>query len=191
MLTPTRKPKKCRNKSCGATFVPARPLQKACGLECAQALAEEVRAKKKREEARRERAHDRARLEQLKPISRLLAETQRVFNSWIRERDKNLPCISCGRYHQGSWDAGHYMTTGARSELRFDEANVHRQCVPCNQHLSGNLIAYRIGLIARIGEAEVRRLEGATAPHKWTRDEIAEIKKKYSAKRRELMKESK
>jgi hypothetical protein len=139
------------------------------------------------ERTRLERASDRERAEKLKPIRKLLSEAQAHFNAYIRERDKRLPCVSCGRFHKGAHDAGHYVSAAANPHLRFDEANVHKQCVPCNDHLSGSLIAYRRNLIERIGEAEVRRLETTpSTPRKWTRDELARIKTDYSAKRRAL-----
>lgn len=69
------------------------------------------------------------------------------------------PCISCGRYHQGKYDAGHYRSVGACPELRFCEINCFRQCVPCNQHKSGNIIEYRINLVKRIGADKVAWLE--------------------------------
>jgi hypothetical protein len=171
--------KSCR--VCGKDFEQVRPLQFAFSSKCALRYVQTQKAAG--------RKADRARYEALKPLRQLLKEAQAVFNAYIRERDRDRPCISCGRMHQGAWDAGHYLSTGARSELRFDEANVHRQCVPCNQHLSGNAIAYRRGLIERIGLAEVERLEGPAPVRKWTRDDLAEIKRTYSAKRRALANE--
>jgi hypothetical protein len=66
--------------------------------------------------------------------------------------------------------------------LRFDEDNCHRQCVPCNQHKSGNAIEYRIGLVARIGVGRVERLEGPHAAAKHSIEELKAIKLKYRAR---------
>jgi hypothetical protein len=138
--------------------------------------------------AKHERIADRAKAQELKPLRQLLGEAQGAFNAFIRERDSSLPCISCGRFHEGQWHAGHYLSTSARPALRFDESNVHRQCQPCNAHLSGNLAAYRLALVHRIGAGELSRLENTTAPRKWTREELTAIKTIYSAKRRALLK---
>lgn len=166
---------------CREPFTPERVTQVVCCEGCALRHAA-------RERAKVERIADRARLDELKPLRKILSEAQAVFNAWIRERDKAQPCISCGRFHTGAHDAGHYLSGNARPDLRFDEANVHRQCVPCNHNLSGNLVAYRQGLIVRIGAAEVLRLEAPGPAKKWTRDELAAIKTEYSAKRRALSK---
>ncbi|TEW24926.1 recombination protein NinG, partial [Histophilus somni] len=106
-----------------------------------------------------ERAKIKAVKERLKSRSERLKELQGVFNRFIRLRDKNLPCISCGRYHQGQWHAGHYRSVGACPELRFNEDNVHKQCSVCNNHKSGNVIEYRINLVAKIGVERVEFLE--------------------------------
>ena len=79
-------------------------------------------------------------------------EAQKAFNRYIRKRDANEPCISCQRHHKGQYHAGHYKTVGARSDLRFDEDNCHKQCAPCNNHLSGNIGEYTGNLINKIGQ---------------------------------------
>lgn len=148
---------------------------KACGPECAVELAQREKTAKQRKESREKR-------EKLKTRSDHLREAQTVFNAFIRERDKDMPCISCGRFHQGSYDAGHYRSVGACPELRFNEDNVHRQCVPCNQHKSGNVVEFRIGLVARIGELRVAELERKHEPRKYTIDEAKAIKDEYRIK---------
>lgn len=165
---------------CPRLFRQVNSLHRACSPGCAFKL---VRADK-REAAvalRADRKATRARLEAIKPRSKWLAEAQAAFNAWVRRRDQYLPCISCQRFHQGAWDAGHYLTVGARPELRFDEDNVHRQCVPCNRHLHGNLIRYRVGLIERRGLAVVERLEGPHPTSKLTVDDLREIRDRYRA----------
>ena len=96
------------------------------------------------------RKEDRAKREKLKSRAQWLKEAQQAFNAWIRLRDADKPCISCGRHHEGQWYAGHYLSTGARPELRFEPLNVHKQCSACNTHLSGNLVLYRAELVRRI-----------------------------------------
>ncbi len=131
---------------------------------------------------RADRVATKAKLEAIKPRSKWLAEAQSAFNAWIRLRDQHLPCISCGRFHRGQWHAGHYLTVGARPELRFDEDNCHRQCQPCNTHLHGNLVLYRAELIVRRGIAVVERLEGPHPAAKWSVDDLRGIRDRYKAK---------
>lgn len=166
-------------KHCKTRFTPIKPLQIVCTWECGREYIQ-TQAKKA------ERKADRAKRERLKTRSDWAREAQAAVNAFVRERDRNLPCISCGRFHTGSWDAGHYRSTGAAPGLRFDLANIHRQCVPCNQHKSGNAIEYRIGLVKRIGLAEVERLESDNTPKKWTIEELKAIRDEYRMKLKQL-----
>lgn len=175
------KPKKC--KYCKDIFTPFKPLQYVCSPQCALDYAKVSREKKQRLESRLIRKETK---EKLKTRSDWMKEAQTSFNAWIRERDKDLPCISCQRYHDGQYHAGHYRTTKAAPELRFEEMNVHKQCSVCNNHLSGNILEYRINLIKRIGQANVNWLEGSHKPKKYTIDELKAIKEKYKNKLREI-----
>ena len=111
---------------------------------------------------------------------------QKAFNDFIRERDSSRPCISCERDHQGQYHAGHYRTTGAHPELRFNESNCHKQCSVCNNHRSGNIAEYRINLIKKIGLEAVERLEGPHEAKKYTCADLKEIELHYKAKLKEL-----
>lgn len=149
-----------------------------CGIERAQKAAE----KKKRAEIRQ--AKDR-----IKTKGEHAKDAQAAFNGFIRERDHDRPCISCGRHHQGQYHAGHYRTVGASPELRFEELNAHKQCAPCNNHKSGNIVEYRINLVQRIGQANVDWLEGPHEPKRYTVEDLKEIGAKYRRKARELKRE--
>lgn len=129
---------------------------------------------------KQERAAHKEKKEAVKSLSTLRKEAQAAFNRFIRLRDEFLPCISCGRLHKGQYHAGHYMATSVRPGLRFDEANVHKQCAPCNTHLHGNLLNYRKNLIVKIGLAEVERLEGPAEYKKFSREWLIQIKQEYS-----------
>lgn len=163
-------------KVCGHVFIQYRSTQQVCSVKCAGKL---VRLRKEFD-----RAETKRRREAIKPRSQWLREAQAAFNAWIRVRDSGLPCISCGRTDRNAWDAGHYLTTGARPELRFHEVNVWRQCVPCNQHLHGNLVLYRAELVRRIGLEAVEELEGPHPPAKWSVDELKAIRDDYRARAR-------
>ncbi len=174
------KAKKC--KQCGKLFEPIRPLQHVCGFDCAVDYGVALKIKNNALEKAKDRKETKAKLEKLKTRSDYLKEAQRVFNIYIRGRDFNEPCISCGRHHTGQYHAGHYRTTAAAPQLRFDEQNVHKQCAPCNNHKSGDIINYRINLIKKIGIEAVERLESDNSPKHYTIDEIKQIKIDYKNK---------
>ena len=173
-----RKPRKKKCKACGKIFQPERHFQKGCGIPCVIKIVNDDKEKKYRKETRK-------RLGELKTLNELLKETQTVFNAYIRERDKKDSCISCRRHHGGQYHAGHYKTIGAHPELRFDENNCHKQCSPCNNHLSGNILEYRKGLIEKIGIEQVDLLEGPHEPRKYTREDARGIKVYYKTKLKE------
>lgn len=178
------KAKTCR--VCKTKFTPYSSTTVVCSIDCA---IKHTEAKNARLEARRvviARRELKQAKEAIKPRSYWLKKAQIIFNTWIRLRDDNQPCISCGRHHNGKYDAGHYRSVGSAPHLRFNEDNNHRQCLPCNQHLSGNLINYRRGLIAKIGIEKVEQLEADQTPKHYTIDDIKQIIQMYKAKVKEL-----
>lgn len=178
------RPKKCR--VCTETYTPSKPLQVVCSPSCALLHARQKGEKERKAMAKIERKAIREAKERIKPRSEHAREAQAAFNAWVRERDADQPCISCGRHHQGKYDAGHYRSVGSNPALRFEPLNCHRQCVPCNQHKSGNSIEYRIGLVARIGAEAVAWLEGRHEAKRYTIDDLKAIKAQYRAMTREL-----
>ncbi len=179
-----RKPKVCR--VCKTKFQPVLALACVCSPMCALTMVRARKFNAEKVKQAQDRKVTKARLEKLKSRTQWAKEAQAAVNQFIRLRDADLPCISCGRHHQGSYDAGHYLSRGARPELRFDELNIHKQCVPCNQHLSGNVVLYRINLLEKIGAEGVAYLEGPHEPKKYTIDDLKAIKTKYSALVREM-----
>lgn len=165
---------------CNVSYQPARMGQRVCSPRCAIRHGKQAKSSARGETKRR--------IDEVKPRSKWLHEAQAAFNAYIRLRDVHLPCVSCGRSDKSSWDAGHYLSTGARPELRFHEQNVWRQCVRCNQHLHGNLLLYRLELVRRIGMAAVEALEGPHPPAKFTIDQLREIRDNYRRRTRELAK---
>jgi hypothetical protein len=172
---------------CKSPFLRMRPLQAVCGPVCAHRKADVLAAKKKHSDAKADRADTAARKLAIKPRAKWLAEAQAAFNAFVRQRDAHLPCISCGRFHKGAYDAGHYRSVGSMPALRFNEDNCHRQCVPCNQHKAGNVVEYRIGLVARIGADRVAVLEGPHEPVKYTIEEIMALKLSYKARLKAML----
>ena len=175
-------PRKRKCRVCKQAYLPALPEQRVCSIECGVPYGREL-ALKAREDAQKARKatflrNDKGRATKL---------AQKAFNSFIRERDRDKPCVSCGRYHNGQYHAGHYRPTGGQgSALRFNEINCHRQCAPCNNHKSGNLSEYRIELIRRIGLPLVEWLEKDHPPANWTVEELHAVKDYYIRAKKEM-----
>ena len=175
------KPKQKKCKECLNTFSPMSSFQKCCGVDCAIAYGTKEVKKKVTKEKRKAK-------KELNENDRtvLLKLAQTVFNKFIRERDGKT-CISCPFKGEGRQiHAGHYMSQGGNSALRFDELNCHSQCVQCNNYKSGNLANYRINLIEKIGLDEVIRLETTKNTKLWTVDELQEIIKTYKQKIKQI-----
>jgi hypothetical protein len=112
------------------------------------------------------------------PLPKLKKKAQDVFNKWIRTRDAEERCISCGGPVE---QAGHYFSSGHYSALTFNETNVNGQCIRCNCFIHGNLIHYRMGLVLKYGDKKVKQLEkeAEVRTYKWSRTELEEIINKY------------
>lgn len=187
--------RKC--KICNEWFVPEKDFEKWCSQEHKEELAIRIyrtdREKKQKafEKQQREKevkARDKLKIRKLavKPLKYFTQQSQNAFNAYIRYRDRNEPCISCGRFHEGQYHAGHYRTTGANPELRFNEDNCHKQCAPCNNHLSGNIEKYTPNLIAKIGQERFDILMGPHELPKWKREDYERIRDHYRKKLKEL-----
>ena len=170
-----------RCKVCKVKFEPRYFLQKACIKP--SCLAEWS----KRDREAKQKKSDKVRKEALKTPSDHIKEAQKAINLFVRVRDINKPCVSCGndREHEMGlkghrYDAGHYRSIGSASHLRFNLYNINKQCVQCNREKSGNPIPYRIELIKRIGLTRVELLEYDNKPRRFTVDYLKRIKKLFS-----------
>jgi len=124
-----------------------------------------------------------------KTISQLIGEAKKPFQKFIRFRDANLPCISCGTVKAQIWDGGHFYKAELYTGLIFNEDNSHKQCRKCNTFLGGNENNYRLGLIERFGIKFVEELDELSInsrTYKFEKDELREIKQKYLKRLREL-----
>lgn len=179
------KPKQC--PVCPNTFIPIySTLQQTCSALCAIKFNSEKEVKK--------------RIEQMKVnvegTTQLEKTARTYFQKWIRERDKDLPCISCGKTDKDFigpyvWDAGHFFSADRYSGLIFEETNVHKQCKQCNgTTMYGNLAEYRKGLAARYGDDYVFELESisdANRSYTYSRSELIDIANKYKLKLKKLI----
>ncbi len=182
------KPKKCR--VCSSLYTPTRMGQKVCGPICALTFARSVRAKDEKREAIKERRETKEKLEKFKTIAILIAAAQVHFNAFIRLRDKDKGCFVCGRPFKDVpgqvQHAGHVRSRGAAGHLRFNEDNCHGECEGCNGPHGAKPHEIKAGAIARIGQEKFDALEADNTPHKWTREELIDVKKLYIAKAKEL-----
>ena len=129
--------------------------------------------------------------EGLKTAGEYIKEAQAAVNRYIRARDFNKPCISCGSMPTNDGlikgqrvDAGHFRSRGSASHLRFNLLNIHKQCVKCNRWLSGNVVEYRVRLIERIGLERVEALENDNSLRSFDIDYLKRVKKIFNKRAR-------
>ncbi|HDQ4772054.1 TPA: recombination protein NinG [Yersinia enterocolitica] len=135
--------------------------------------------KRRREKEREERKELKVRKINAKPKTYWIKQAQQAVNAFVRARDSNLPCVSCGTTSAAQWDAGHYRTTAAAPQFRFDPRQIHKQCSVCNQHKSGNIVPYRVELIKRIGIKTVEAIENNHERRSYTVEELKGIRDYY------------
>ncbi|HDL8284733.1 TPA: recombination protein NinG [Yersinia enterocolitica] len=135
--------------------------------------------KRRREKEREERKELKVRKINAKPKTYWIKQAQQAVNAFVRARDSNLPCVSCGTTSAAQWDAGHYRTTAAAPQFRFDPRQIHKQCSVCNQHKSGNIVPYRVELIKRIGIKAVEAIENNHERRSYTVEELKGIRDYY------------
>jgi len=179
---------KCKN--CKAKFNPKYFNQKYCLKdECISVFAKESIEKQKKQKQKEWINRKKELKEKQKTHKDYLKELQLIFNKYIRLRDKKKPCISCNKKFKPNekYDAGHYYSVGAYPNIRFNEFNVHAQCVRCNQHLHGNIHNYTNGIKERIGNDDFEYLNSIkNISNKLTISEIKEKKEYYKQKIKEL-----
>lgn len=187
LIIKAKKPRlrKCAIKTCNKPFEPRSMTHKVCGPECAQELARLEREKAERKD-RQEK------LAKFKRKADHVADCQKAFNAWVRFRDRNEPCIDCGKFarddgiHGGAWDAGHYLSRGSHPHLRFDERNVFKQLKGCNRPGGATAASFRAGVIARIGLAAVESLESDNQPRHYTVDQLIALTAHYKQELKKL-----
>lgn len=167
-------------------------FQKVCEKEeCRVEFALKAGLKERERLAKERKKKDREVLGAMKERSMTLSDwlqlCQKVVNTYVRLRDREMNCVSCSRKLDTKYDCGHYFSRGSYPNLRFLEDNLAGQCVKCNRDLHGNLIEFREGLIKRIGMDRFELLETMKhVPRKYTVPEVQELIKYYKQKIKEL-----
>jgi hypothetical protein len=158
-------------------------LKTPAGVEYALSFARTIQKTNKKKKLQEWNKRKAILKDELKTLSDWIKEVQKVFNKYIRLRDEGKPCISCGRALKNNVNASHYYNANNHWSVRFHEDNVHSSCINCNQHLHGNLIGYREGLIDRIGIERVNNLSSiAKQTRKYTISELKELREYYKKK---------
>ena len=103
-------------------------------------------------------------------------KAQPIFNRIIRMIDSGHPCIASG-VTRGQFHAGHFFHAGGNVTLALNAHNVHKQHSSSNNHLSGDLLRYREGLMVRYGEDYLTFLEGLKScpPIKVSKDQMWDV----------------
>ncbi|HFF1620523.1 TPA: recombination protein NinG [Yersinia enterocolitica] len=177
-------------KVCKTRFKPETVYQWWCNeehrIEYAVLVMKDKRSRDQASELKRRREKEREGRKELKvrkinakPKTYWIKQAQQAVNAFVRARDSNLPCVSCGTTSAAQWDAGHYRTTAAAPQFRFDLRQIHKQCSVCNQHKSGNIVPYRVELIKRIGIKTVEAIENNHERRSYTVEELKGIRDYY------------
>ena len=170
-----------RCKNCKDKFEPIHFNQKYCSKsECLEIWISKAKVAQWKSKKRRMKA-------ELKTTSDFIKEAQKWVNKFVRLRDEEKGCISCGEKFLGKYDAGHFFSAGGHGSVRFDLRNIHAQCVYCNRWEHGSLYQYHLRLLSRIGLKEFDDLEKQSNKiKKWDKEELKEIIKEYKQKCKEI-----
>ena len=145
----------------------------------------QIKAKKaeKREHAKQKREFQQNDLKVRKPAAK------NACHAYIRERDKNEPCICCNRPLGENYHAGHWLESGNNPQTRYDSRNINAQRIDCNFFKGGDSGDYEANLRAKIGDEaveELKSMKGGTM--KRTAQDYLEIEGYYKNKIKELEK---
>ena len=121
--------------------------------------------------------------------SKLIKKLDVIFSQYIRlsRSDKNgfCTCITCGKkghWKNGGIQAGHFMSRKHYS-TRWNEDNVHPQCVQCNMFKSGE--QYKYSIFLGTDKANELFLQSQKIV-KFTNNEIEQMITEYSEKLKKL-----
>lgn len=200
------KPRRC--PICLEMYTPKRyglRITRCCeNAGCRLDYAQGVKAKEASKEAKKSKKEFyekdvRWQHKQCQPVFNKLRRLQEF--KWFKDRGIEPYCISCGNTLGGDvWACGHLKTVGAQSGLRYDPRNTYLQHNKrCNKDLSGDIYGTKTthgfiqGLKNRFGEDGAAQIiefcETNTAIHRWTWQELKEMRSGWSAQIRKLEKE--
>ncbi len=174
----------CSFSECDKTYAKRNMQHKTCSWQCAIAYTKEV--KEKRIAKEKKKGVD----EFNQNDKKWLKKQARIYcHKYIRLRDKDLPCVSCGcQYNElNTLQAGHFKNDGNHAMVRYNEDNLAGQCVRCNMHKGGEEKRYEVELRRRIGDARVDHILSIAFDVKsYSVVELKEIIDTYKSKIRDL-----
>jgi hypothetical protein len=166
--------------SCKDKFTPQNNTQVVCSIACSIKFMKSKKANDWQKEKK-------VLKEKLMTKSDYLNICQKVFNTYIRTRDKDKNCISCNKKLVGKYDAGHFFSVGAYPNLRFNENNVFGQCVHCNRDKHGNVKEYDLRLQNILSTEDYNKLlNDRNKPALLSIEDVKELIAIYRIKTKEL-----
>lgn len=90
-------------------------------------------------------------------LKNLKARADHWFAKFIRERDKNKPCVTCDKMASKK-DCGHFISRRYEA-TRYNEKNSHGQCIKCNRFEYGNQFKHGQAIDRMYGEGTAEGLE--------------------------------
>lgn len=88
----------------------------------------------------------------------------KLFSEYVRRSAADdrgyVKCVTCGKvaHWKDGMQAGHYVPRNHLA-IRYDETNVHVQCVGCNVFKKGNMDAYALFMLRTYGREKLEELE--------------------------------
>lgn len=123
-------------------------------------------------------------------VSKAKKKLDQIFSQYIRlkaSKDGMAVCVTCGvKKPWKELQAGHYEKRG-KNALRYDETNVHPQCVGCNVFQKGNYTRYARYMIDMYGADYLKELEQEAKKMKqWKVYELEDLIEEYKTKLKAL-----
>jgi len=188
MKAVTRRCSNCRKKV-HTELALTSALKAFCTYECLKSFTTKNADKIADKVRKQKRQQDRATKEKLKTKGQWTKEAQAAVNAYVRHRDKDKQCISCGTSLRsaslgGGYDAGHYRSRGSAPHMRFRTDQIFGQCKKCNRWMSGNVDKMRVGIVWRYGQEYLDRIEMDNTPKNYSIDDLKRIKSIFTKKLR-------
>jgi len=174
----------CKAKGC----IGIAQLKGYCTVECQAKLGLYLSKKKRIADDKLFKRETKQRKKEVRKMSEWFEILQKLVNQYVTKvRDADQPCCTCGTTNDIKYDAGHFISRGASSELRFELTNIHKQCsVNCNQYGSGMRAEYNEFIINKYGQEHYEWLIG---PHPLLKDQFphwTDVEKEISRYRKLL-----
>lgn len=178
----------CRKK-CPADGMFNSHLKAFCSMDCLMAYTKSETGRRAIHKAvKTQNNKEKAKIrEKHKKRGDYVKEAQAAINAYVRWRDKDKDCISCGKSLKseslgGGYDAGHYRSRGSAPHMRFRLDNIFGQCKRCNRYLSGATDKMRVGIVWRYGQQFLDRIETDNESKQYSIEDLQRIKQIFTRK---------